>query len=1018
MSRTHPNRVNEIHSLLAQADDELSRGDRTRGFAHLHACIELLRIADVDTYFGTPALLDRAAALIRETDSGLAIELLERALELAARNKQSDTSSLHYSLGCCLAEANRFNEAAGHLLECREHVHQCGDAEIIINCEACLGHCLLLMGRPEANQIVRDAYEAACRILPEDHVLRAKSALSLLDNAVAASDLAEADRLLDELAALPAMQQPRLFCQALNARARRYQQSGDYDEAEKSFRQAADLMERTFGAANTGTIMATHNLGQFLYNQGRYREAEELVERIQQSVCALQNPDPLTLALIHHLASGIAERCGDRRWFLEQAAETVETIERCLGPDDLFSIMARVNLAKALRYNGRFEEAWKVLNWLRPKLLGGPDDYNFWNECGLVLARLGRHRDALRSFERALKLMSAAGRENHPETIAIRCNVAQVASRLNEGEMVRKICRTTRQLIECAPVSPREKAIDLGTLALPSALCGDLELACEDLRRALAFHRQMLPVFMSRTSLHRQWAYLQDASGFLTNVLAFCSRFPDHNADLGFDAVLLLKGRLVDVTRDQWESIQAVANPKISALLQSLREINQQLVSGYMSSDVGSVTIERLIGRREAIQQLLSQQVKLPEGGRSEATVKSINDALNQNGAALVEYVRCAATTGEDEAQYVAFVMFAGRKPRLIVLDLPADVIDRLARQLRESCERGEDTQWRGFAGRTDDARRCAERGDLAGKLYRALVAPLGLPSTGSILIAPDGELNQIPFAVLRNEADQQLIDVYTISYLACARDLVTFWNRASFGPAVFFGSPHYHVNPDPARSASSRAVFRDLPLTGREVEEAAATFPASRTLVGAAATKEALQAVTRPAVLHVATHGWFSNENAPPTANVFPAEAPFLQCGLALAGANWEVDGVSPGMISALEIANLDLRGCRLATISACESARGTVRAGDGVYSMRRALALAGAQAQLVSLWQVNDESTTELMKYFYELLRHRSAAEALREAQRCVREDIRYRSPYYWAAFVLSGDPAPVTELFATRG
>src|SRR5262249_39063858 len=147
----------------------------------------------------------------------------------------------------------------------------------------------------------------------------------------------------------------------------------------------------------------------------------------------------------------------------------------------------------------------------------------------------------------------------------------------------------------------------------------------------------------------------------------------------------------------------------------------------------------------------------------------------------------------------------------------------------------------------------------------------------------------------------------------------------------------------------------------------------------------------------------------------------PGLLSGLALAGANQRPTppGKDDGILTALEVAELDLADVALATLSACETGLGDVAGGEGLLSLQRAFQVAGARAVVASLWGVDDPSTQTLMERFYQNLwsRKMTAASALREAQ--IFEEItrglkdldpppapKRRSPYYWAAFVLSGD------------
>ena len=110
-------------------------------------------------------------------------------------------------------------------------------------------------------------------------------------------------------------------------------------------------------------------------------------------------------------------------------------------------------------------------------------------------------------------------------------------------------------------------------------------------------------------------------------------------------------------------------------------------------------------------------------------------------------------------------------------------------------------------------------------------------------------------------------------------------------------------------------------------------------------------------------------------------------------------------GLLEAREIMNLKLNA-ELAVLSACETGIGEVKNGEGVYGLRRALALAGAESQVMSLWQVSDIGTRDLMVDFYKRLKAgEGRAEAFRHAQLDMLSDKNRSHPYYWASFIQSG-------------
>jgi CHAT domain-containing protein len=144
---------------------------------------------------------------------------------------------------------------------------------------------------------------------------------------------------------------------------------------------------------------------------------------------------------------------------------------------------------------------------------------------------------------------------------------------------------------------------------------------------------------------------------------------------------------------------------------------------------------------------------------------------------------------------------------------------------------------------------------------------------------------------------------------------------------------------------------------------------------------------------------------------------SPMLLCGIALAGANLPADALGriPGLMTAEEIATLELSNCELAILSACDTNVGELRrAGQGVASLQRALHMAGARSVITSLWKVPDEATKELMSDFYRRLwiEKKPKWQALWEAKmklRGAKDELgqpRY-SERDWAGWVLTGDP-----------
>jgi CHAT domain-containing protein len=134
----------------------------------------------------------------------------------------------------------------------------------------------------------------------------------------------------------------------------------------------------------------------------------------------------------------------------------------------------------------------------------------------------------------------------------------------------------------------------------------------------------------------------------------------------------------------------------------------------------------------------------------------------------------------------------------------------------------------------------------------------------------------------------------------------------------------------------------------------------------------------------------------------------PLLRSGLALAGANQGKSGNDDGVLTALEAAYLDLSGTKLVVLSACNSGVGDVKNGEGVQGLRRALVLAGSESQVMSLWPVSDAAAKDLMIPYYRALQQgEGRSEGLRQVQlRILRDRKDWQHPFYWAAFIQSGE------------
>ncbi|CCI31016.1 Similar to tr/Q7NLR0/Q7NLR0 (fragment) [Microcystis sp. T1-4] len=299
-----------------------------------------------------------------------------------------------------------------------------------------------------------------------------------------------------------------------------------------------------------------------------------------------------------------------------------------------------------------------------------------------------------------------------------------------------------------------------------------------------------------------------------------------------------------------------------------------------------------------------------------------------------------------------------------------------------------------------------------ARQLDEILMQPIRqlLGNTKTILLSPDAALNLIPFEALVDENNQYLVENYHITYLTSGRDLLRLKDRfASQQSPLIVADPFYGKAGE--KVALTRSIdlseftFPGLPGTEQEAKAIKNLLRQATVLTGSQATENAVKQVKKPNILHIATHGFFK-----PESNVL--ENPLLRSGLVLAGVTIGQSAGDDGVLTALETTNLNLVGTKLVVLSACDTGKGDIKIGQGVYGLRRALVIAGSESQLISLWKVSDDATKDLMVAYYgRLQKGEGRSEALRQIQLGMLKGEKQKHPFYWASFIPSGDATSMT-------
>jgi CHAT domain-containing protein len=595
----------------------------------------------------------------------------------------------------------------------------------------------------------------------------------------------------------------------------------------------------------------------------------------------------------------------------------------------------------------------------------------------------------------------------------------------------------------------RDVVVSLNNLALLYRAQGAFGKAEPLLARAAEIREGQLRVQLARLSEPRKRAMmmrLQRETDNLVSLHADAAPSSRQALELALTTILRRKGRILDSLVDNETTLRARLTPSLRDQLDQLTQARSELVARlYAPTGPRSATDRMAItAARARIDELESALSAASAEFRvqSEAiTVAKIQTALPSD-AALVEFVRYRRFDAQQvqhhwqEDRYVAYLMTSHGPPQWVTLGAAAPIDSEVDAMLSAMHSKVPMATTRAALRRLDVL----------------VFAPIRerLPNVSHVILAPDSKLNVVPFGALVDPQGRYVMEEHLVSYVTTGRDLLRLVAPQSpRSPAVIVAGPDY--GPLPSSAVPGTRSFAPLAGALAEATDLQKYFPTTP-VTGEKATKRALAALTGPAILHIATHGFYARDPGPsptpPESTMSPmravprpeGSARFAQtdslrgifvdggdaspltplrsedpadgldrAGLAMAGANQGAGGI----VTAREIAGFDWWGTQLVVLSACETGVGAVPSGDGVYGLRRALMLAGVASQVVSLWSVNDSSTRALMRGYYdELARGTGRAEALRRAQLRLARQSRYTHPYYWAAFIPAGDWRPLSK------
>ncbi len=874
-----------------------------------------------------------------------------------------------------------------------------------------------------------------------------------------------------------------------------YRLNSDYEQAERYFLRAIEVSTGIEGADNTTQISILVALGDLYQGRGSYARSMNFFRQaldLQEERLGTDHPDLAwilrRIADLHYLAEDL------------QLAEPLyrraaELIRAHWGTAHPWYAAALFDLADLEISQDHADNAEKLLGEavkIQQEQLG-PNSPSFAGALSRLAefhALSGNTESAKGLFGQSLEILAKALGTNAPAYSFELADAAWAARRGGDLETAARFLAESISILDGLGGQSPALGSQLFALAEVTEHLGQPEEAQGLYRRAMDHLQKSTALTFSFLSEERQLTFVR---GYQRRIGAFLSLLlRTGQGEKAYDVILAWKGL---VFRQQRQLRQLRQEPGNSQLFSELERVSRRIGFLSFSSEAAKRPavaahreLEELTSRLESIEVELARRSKLYSRASREASkVRSEIRSSLPSATALIDFFvfRHSSLTGERE-----------RRPS--VNTVSAFVVTSRGLEAVELCPEGDLSlaidAWR-KSHIEDSAATPAEQQAAAQALRRLIWEPLEpfIAGSSTILISPDGAVARVPFAALpTQDGERFLIEDLTLSIVPMAQLLPQILStNAGLSQSepkmlVIGGIDYGSVEAVPAGegippvpiAAAMRTLRRDAAQTHgvtfwprlegarQESLEVADLFESrfgrkSRRLgQGLEADPASEDAFRREApgsqYLHLATHGFFASEAMQSTIDspepyarqLSPAAVerkifgfhPGLLSGVVLAGANRPGaatgDAGDDGILTATEVAVLDLARIKLVVLSACETGLGRVAGGEGVLGLQRAFQLAGAPSVVASMWKVDDAATRALVTRFYTLLWNSGlpVAEALRQAQLELLEGMSFQPsqrrgpgaiksvdrslleveteagerlpPFYWASFVLSGD------------
>ncbi|WP_421871715.1 CHAT domain-containing protein [Marinoscillum sp.] len=812
-----------------------------------------------------------------------------------------------------------------------------------------------------------------------------------------------------------------------------YTRTYDYAQAKKYRLQSMEIVEKSSGK-NRDYATDLKALSSIEYHLGNYPIAINLINEAIDIYAGLDLGSEDYMNAVYSRGEYL-EKLGQFQEAIDGYHKVLELVEKRYGAFS-YAVSNPYELIAMTYYRWKKpDKAMKYLNIteaLYDSLQAKPTTYlEVFNMKGLCLTDLNRHEESKAYFEKALNIANELWPDDPDASAVYRNNLAFYYLIIGEFATAEKLWLSAESIGKDG--TPIQQVRWLDNMATLYQSWGKMDEAATYWQQTLDILFDKIETdfpYLSEEGKAAFWdAYKEDFEYF--------NSYATKAAGLGrmnalrdmYDNHIRTKSLLLSTSTKERQRILSSGDSTLIALYKEYLGLKEQLAKYYgytkerlAEEAINLKAVETNINRMEKV---LSMDAEALASAQKESKIrwKDVQRSL-QPGEAAIEIIRYRQfdRVVTDSVIYAALILTPDTRnqPALVTLGNGYELETKYLKAYLSSIKYQVPDQYS----------------------YSQFWQPINeqLKGIETLYLSLDGVYNQISLGSIPFPDGSYLLDHYDVRLVSSTKTIPSLKNatKKNFLSNIgyLFGYPKYDLNHESielelkergittAPASTERATdmrnfsFAELPGTRDEttgIYDLLADRKWEMNLyLQNEALEEELKRVSNPRLLHIATHGFFledTEESSNPMQLGINTETsrnnPLLRSGLLMAGATQtaqgnHLEGIENGVFTAYEAMNLDLTDTELVVLSACETGRGEIKNGEGVYGLQRAFQIAGAEAIVMSLWKVDDRATQLLMNSFYDAwLQNQSKAQALKTAQMKVRRE--FANPYYWGAFVL---------------